>query len=92
MKKKPGKPAKKKAPASTGPVSDVIRQVIRSRGLTAYATAKLSGVSIDPVQHFLNGTRGLTLATVDKLCKGLGLVLVEAGSPSARVADPRRAF
>jgi transcriptional regulator with XRE-family HTH domain len=80
-KKKAGKRAKKGS-ESTGPISDELRRVIKARGLTAYATAKLSGVSIDPIQHFLNNDRGLTLATVDRLAEALGLRLVETAESS----------
>ncbi len=57
--------------------SDTLKEIIRSRGLTAYALAKMSGASVDPIQRFLNGERGLSIATFDKLTEALGLDLVE---------------
>jgi plasmid maintenance system antidote protein VapI len=57
------------------PVSSSLRKTIRERELTAYATAKRAGVSVDAVQRFLNSERGLTLATVDKLADALELTL-----------------
>jgi plasmid maintenance system antidote protein VapI len=59
----------------SGSVSKSLRDAIRERGLTAYAAAKLAGVSVDAIQRFLNRQRGLTLATVDKLADSLGLSL-----------------
>lgn len=56
-------------------VSEAIREAIRAQELTAYAVAKRAGVSVDAVQRFLNGERGLTLATVDKVAVALGLEL-----------------
>ena len=47
--------------------SDTLKEIIRARGLTAYALAKMSGASVDPIQRFLNGERGLSVATFDKL-------------------------
>ena len=57
------------------PISQGLRETIRERELTAYATAKQAGVSVDAVQRFLNAERGLTLATVDKLADALELTL-----------------
>jgi len=68
-----------------GPVSKGLREAINERGLTAYAAAKQSGVSVDAIQRFLKEERGLTLATVDKLAGALGLTLCpeETGRRSA---------
>ena len=57
--------------------SDTLKEIIRARGLTAYTLAKMSGASVDPIQRFLNGERGLSVATFDKLTEALGLDLVE---------------
>lgn len=66
--------AKNKRPRRT-PISGALRKNIRERDLTAYATAKRAGVSVDAVQRFMNAERGLTLATVDKLADALELTL-----------------
>ncbi len=63
-------------------VSEALRDEIIERGLTAYAAAKQSGVSVDAVQRFLNEQRGLTLTTVDKLADSLGLTLCPSDPPS----------
>jgi hypothetical protein len=41
---------------------------------------KLSGVSPGVVARFMGGQRGLTLDTVDRLARGLGLRLVEVAT------------
>jgi plasmid maintenance system antidote protein VapI len=62
-------------------MAGIIADRIKGLGLTAYRVAKISGVSAVMVQRFLNGERGLTLATADKICKALDLVLaVRPGS------------
>lgn len=68
--------AKKKA-TQKKPVSRALRETIRNRGLTAYATAKRAGVSVDAVQRFMNDQRGLTLGTVDKIAESLELKLCD---------------
>jgi len=71
-------PAKATEPASESP-SETLRRIIKARGLTAYAVAKLAGVARpDPVQRFLKNERTLRLDTFDKIAAGLGLRLVEA--------------
>jgi plasmid maintenance system antidote protein VapI len=61
--------------AQKDPISKALRATIRDRELTAYATAKHAGVSVDAVQRFLKKERGLTLATADKLANALDLTL-----------------
>lgn len=56
-------------------ISGALRETIRKKGLTAYATAKQAGVSVDAVQRFMNSERGLTLGTVDKIADTLDLKL-----------------
>lgn len=65
-------------------VSEALREEIIERGLTAYAAAKQSGVSVDAIQRFLNEQRGLTLSTVDKLADSLGLTLCPNDPPTSR--------
>jgi DNA-binding phage protein len=59
------------------PISRVLRKTIRDKGLTAYATAKQAGVSVDAVQRFMKDQRGLSLETVDKLAGALDLTLCD---------------
>jgi plasmid maintenance system antidote protein VapI len=67
--------AKTERDQNDGPVSKALREAISERGLTAYATAKRAGVSVDAIQRFLKDQRGLTLNTVDKVADALGLTL-----------------
>lgn len=57
-------------------LSEALKSRIKGRGLTAYAVAKMAEVRPHVVQRFLNGERGLTLATADKLALVLGLELI----------------
>jgi hypothetical protein len=66
---------KRKRPAE--PMADLIRATIKSRGLSAYAVAKSAGVNAVIVQRLINGERGLTLKTAEKIVATLDLVLVE---------------
>ena len=53
-----------------------IREAIKDSGLTIYRLAKDSGVSQPVLCRFVNGKRGITLATASKLVEVLGLELV----------------
>jgi hypothetical protein len=64
--------------------SDVLREVIRDRGLTAYRVAKMAGVAIPSVHRFLRHERGITAETFDALAVALGLRLVEVGTTRRR--------
>jgi plasmid maintenance system antidote protein VapI len=68
--------AKTSKPPKPSPVGSALRSEIERRGLTAYAVNKLSGVSVDSVQRFLNGEKGLTLTSVDAIAHSLALELV----------------
>jgi hypothetical protein len=64
----------RKRPASST-LSQVILNTINERGLTSYALGKASGVSAVVLQRFVNGERGLSLKTAEKLAEALGLEL-----------------
>lgn len=70
--------AKKKAAVAYSLASE-IKRAITSKGLTSYAVGQLAGVNPTLISRFLNGERGLTLASADKIIAGLGLRLVEDG-------------
>lgn len=72
------------APTGSQPISQVLRETIQERRLTAYAAAKQAGVSVDAVQRFLNEERGLTLTTVDKLADALQLTLCPTDPPPSQ--------
>lgn len=50
-----------------------IRAAFKQSGLTIYRLAKDSGVSQPVVSRFVNGKRGITLATASKLVETLKL-------------------
>lgn len=56
-----------------------MRDLIDSRGLTAYGAAKLAGVDPAVISRFLSGERDIRMGTADKLGGALVLRLVEVG-------------
>lgn len=56
-----------------------MRDLIDSRGLTAYGAAKRAGVDPAVISRFLTGERDIRMGTADKLAAALGLRLVEVG-------------
>ena len=81
--------AKPLEPRQDARLSDVLREVIATRGLTAYALAKETGLAIPIISRFLGGQRSITLDTADALATALGLRLV-AGAGGLRVATKRK--
>lgn len=56
-------------------LTDQLRKAIKKSGLTQYRIAKDTGVPQPVVNRFVNGERGITLETADKLCRYLHLRL-----------------
>jgi transcriptional regulator with XRE-family HTH domain len=69
-------------------VSQQLRDVIDSRGLTPYAVAKLADVDPGVIARFASGQRDIRLQTLDRIAAALGLRLVEVGRSKARVPRP----
>jgi hypothetical protein len=63
-------------------LSGQLRDVIESRGLSAYALGKLAEVDPGVVSRFLTGERDIRMETADRLAVALGLRLVEVGTRS----------
>lgn len=57
------------------PFSTALRAAVQQSGLSAYAIAKASGVSIQVVSRWLKGERDVYLATADKIAAALGVSL-----------------
>jgi plasmid maintenance system antidote protein VapI len=57
-------------------LSEVLLRTIRERELTCYRLGQMTGVSAVVWQRFVNGERGLSLKTAEKLAEALGLELV----------------
>lgn len=71
-------------------LSDQLREVIASRGITAYTLGQLAEIDAGVIQRFITRKRDIRLETADRLAHRLGLRLVEVGSrrPRARSAFP----
>ena len=59
-------------------VSDQLRQAIAGSGISLRQDARESGVNDAQLSRFMRNERGLTTATVDRLCEYLGLELRES--------------
>ncbi|MCA9120999.1 MAG: helix-turn-helix transcriptional regulator [Planctomycetaceae bacterium] len=58
-------------------LAEQIRQAIIDSGITQYRIAKDTGISQPLLTRFVNGDRGISLDTADKLIEYLGLELRE---------------
>lgn len=69
-----------------------LREIVESRGLTAYALGQLAKVDPGVVSRFLNGQRDIRLETADRLALALGVRLTELArpAPARKVARPCR--
>jgi plasmid maintenance system antidote protein VapI len=84
--------AREKPPTAPPTVSETLRAEILSRGLTAYAVARLAGVDTSVVARFLARERGLSMKTLDRLCEALELELQPVAKLEANPAiQPDRA-
>lgn len=72
----PAPKTRRPAPAKAAPVSDQLRAIIKAR-ISPYAVATAAGVAPSVLTRFMNGERGLTTDTLDRLAEALGLKLVE---------------
>ena len=69
-------------------LSRQLRDVIESRGLTAYALGKQAEVDATVIGRFLSGERDLRMATADRIAAALGLRLVEVAQPKGKGRTP----
>jgi plasmid maintenance system antidote protein VapI len=58
-------------------IAETILKKIETSGVSQYRLAKESGVSTPVISRFVSGQRTLTIETADKLCRVLGLKLVD---------------
>jgi transcriptional regulator with XRE-family HTH domain len=65
-------------------LTNQLRDIVESRGLTAYRVGRLAGVDPGVVQRFLTGQRDIRMETADRIATALGLRLVEVGTRSRR--------
>jgi transcriptional regulator with XRE-family HTH domain len=52
---------------------DEIRRAVETSGKTRYRIAKESGVSAGQLSRLVNGERGMTVETIERLAEYLGL-------------------
>jgi plasmid maintenance system antidote protein VapI len=71
------------ARARTAPISGQLRAALTAPGRTPHAVAVAAGVAPSAVTRFVNGDRGLTTETLDRLADALGLRLVDTGRRKA---------
>ena len=71
-------------------LADQLREIIASRGLTAYGLGRDAGVDAGVIHRFLAGERDIRLETAGRIAAALGLRLVEvAGRRGKAPARPR---
>lgn len=56
-------------------VTEQLRRIIETCGISKYEIGKRSGVSESVLSNFMSGDRGITTDTIDKLTNVLGLKL-----------------
>lgn len=65
-------------------LTDQIRQAIDDFGQTRYRIAQETGIDESALAKFYNGTRGLSLHNLDRLCEYLGLRIVAECKPTKK--------
>jgi transcriptional regulator with XRE-family HTH domain len=63
-------------------VTGQLRESIRQSGLNQHELSRACGVGPDILSRFLRGERDMRGRTIDKLCKALGLRLVQGKPPA----------
>ena len=61
-----------------------LREIIDSRGLTAYAVAQRADLDPGIVSRWMTGARGMSFESADKIALALGLRLVETARGRSR--------
>ncbi len=56
-------------------VSERLKYYMEQRGMTIYALAKASGLPWQTVKNLVNQMNNPTVATVEMICKGLGITV-----------------
>lgn len=62
---------------------DAIRRAVEASGKTRYRIAKESGVSAGQLSRLVNGERGMTVDTIERLADYMGLrITIEPKAPT----------
>jgi DNA-binding phage protein len=64
--------------------SDQLRRAVDQSGLSRYEICKRAGLDQSVMHRFMHERSGLSMATVDAICKTLGLELVKRQSPGMK--------
>ena len=58
-------------------INDQLRDLIEADPMSRYELSRLSGVPQSVLSYFVSGKRGMSLASIDAVCRCLGLRLVK---------------
>ena len=77
-------------PRQRAAISGQLHAILTRGEHNLYEVAKAAKVPLSSLTRFVDGERGLTLATADKLADALGLKLVETGRDRVRTSKSPR--
>lgn len=66
------------------PLTEQLRQAIKTCGETRYAIAKATGVDQSTLSRFVSGERGLSMEALDAVAEHLGLELADKRRPKRK--------
>jgi len=61
-----------------------LRSAIQNAEMSVYALCQVTGIDKAVMSRFMNGKRGLSLASIDRICDVLGLRLVSTNEAARR--------
>ncbi|MFH1419292.1 MAG: hypothetical protein ABII12_13535 [Planctomycetota bacterium] len=70
--------------------NDRIRRAVRDSGLSLYRVAADSGLSVGPVQRFMQGAHGLTVDSAERIARVVGLELRAVNEKRGKAGTRRR--
>jgi transcriptional regulator with XRE-family HTH domain len=71
-------------------LTDAIRRAVETSGKTRYRIAKESGVSAGQLSRLVNGERGMTVDTIERLADYLGLrITIEPKTTTTKTTKGR---
>jgi transcriptional regulator with XRE-family HTH domain len=69
-------------------LSDHLRRIVNQASMSRYAISKRTGIPQSVLSRFVNGERGLSLESIDKLAEVLGLeIRVKPGAKQRRETE-----
>ncbi len=67
-----------KKPVAQPTLTEILRQLLKDRDESHYRMSKETGVSQPVITRFMNGDRGISLATAEKLAAYLGITFTQS--------------